>query len=173
MKLISRNKKYLEGYKDYCQEFYDNNIITFKPANPDIVNLEWFENSLDWYTRKEQGLIPGQPKSICYWAVEEENFIGEFQVRPDLDHEIMESIGSIGYSVKKSEWGKGYGKEILKQGLEICKSLGMDKAILLINDDNIASSRVCELCGGVLKDKVLLSSDTEGERLVRRYWIYL
>ena len=42
-----------------------------------------------------------------------------------------------------------------------------------IDDDNIASIRVCENNGGVLMDKVMLESIEEGKRLVRRYWIFL
>lgn len=173
LKLIKRDKSYIKGYKEYCQEYYDQNIVSFKPTNPKNIDDDWFENSIEWYSKKEQGLILGQPKSIHYWAVDEEKFIGEFQLRPELDDNLMKSIGSIGYSVRTTEWGKGYGKEILKLGLEISKDLGIDKVLLIINSDNIKSCHICEICGGILHDEIELESHVEGRRMVRRYWIYL
>lgn len=173
LQLIPREKTFTNGYKEYCQEFYDHNIFTFRPTNPAKIDENWFERTAPWYANKELGLIPGHAKSFHYWAVDDGTFIGEFQLRPDLDDDLMVGIGSIGYSVRVSEWGKGYGKEILRQGLDIARRLGVEKVLLNINDDNIASIRVCEINGGVLMDKVMLESEEEGRHLVRRYWITL
>lgn len=171
LKLIPRDQSFLKGYKEYCQEFYDNNILSFRPTNPTKIDEIWFESTAEWYAKKEQGILPGYPKSLHYWAVDGNKFIGEFQLRPDLDDDLMVGIGSIGYSVRVTEWGKGYGKEILKQGLEIAKKLGLEKVLLIINDNNIVSSHVCEINGGILMDKIMAESKEEGKRLVRRYWI--
>lgn len=43
LKLIRRDKAYMSGYKEYCQEFYDNKIITFIPTNPARIDDTWFE----------------------------------------------------------------------------------------------------------------------------------
>lgn len=173
LKLIHRNPSFMNGYKEYCQEFWDNNILWFRPANPNNIDVNWFERTADWYAKKEKGLVPGYAKSFHYWAVDNDKFIGEFQLRPDLDDELMIGIGSIGYSVRVSEWGKGYGKEILKQGLDIARGFGLDKVLLTINDDNIVSSHICEICGGILMDKITVETEDEGVHIMRRYWIYL
>lgn len=173
LKLISRNEQYLNGYREYCQEFYENNIYTFRPMNPESVSLKWFRDSFDWYRRREQGLVKGQPKSIHFWAVDDTKFIGEFQLRTELTDDLMNTIGSVGYSVRITEQGKGYGKCILSEGLQIARKLGLDKVILLINETNTVSRHICEELGGDYFDTVLLSSDVEGEREVCRYWIYL
>ncbi len=173
LELIPREKSYANGYKEYCQEFYDNHIFTFRPTNPETIDDNWFERTAEWYARKEHGLVPGYARSYHYWAVDKDRFIGEFQLRPDLDDDLLVGIGSIGYSVRLTEWGKGYGKEILKQGLEIARGLGVEKVLLNINDDNTASIHVCETNGGILMDKVMLESEDEGKHLVRRYWILL
>ncbi len=173
LKLIKRSPSYVKGYKEYCQEFYDNNILSFRPTDPKKIDEDWFERTAEWYAQKEKGRYQGYAKSFHYWAVDNEKFIGEFQLRPDIDEELMGGIGSIGYSVRVSEWGKGYGKRILKQGLEIAREFGIEKVILNINDDNVVSCHICEINGGVLMDKIILDSEIEGKRLVRRYWIYL
>lgn len=173
LKLIPRNPSYMKGYKEYCQEFWDNNIIWFKPTNPINIDEKWFERTADWYLKKEKGLVHGYAKSFHYWAVDDDKFIGEFQLRPDLDVELMMGAGSVGYSVRVSEWGKGYGKEILKQGLEIAKEFQLERVLLTINDDNVVSSHICEMCGGRLMDKITVETEDEGIHVKRRYWIYL
>ena len=34
LQLIKRCPEYAEGYKSYCQEAYDHNIVFFRPSNP-------------------------------------------------------------------------------------------------------------------------------------------
>lgn len=85
----------------------------------------------------------------------------------------MLDIGSIGYAIRVSEWGKGYGTEILRCGLEIAKSYGMKKVLLTINEENSASIRVCEKLGGKLEDTIEAYNEAEGHHLLRRYWIVL
>ena len=85
----------------------------------------------------------------------------------------MSEIGSIGYAVRVSEQGKGYGKAILRLGLELAKQHGMEKVLLTINDENKASIRVCEELGGIWEDTIEACNDTEGQHLLRRYWIML
>lgn len=55
----------------------------------------------------------------------------------------MTDIGSVGYAVRIAELGKGYGTEILRQGLEIAKGHGMEKVLLIISEENAASIHIC------------------------------
>lgn len=173
LRLIKRCPEFVSGYKDYCQELYDNNVVYFRPSNPDTLDDEWFSRTKDWYEKKERGLIDGQPISFHYWAVDGEKFIGEFQLRTEFPEKVMLDIGSIGYAVRVSEQGKGYGTEIIRQGLVIAKEHGMEKVLLTINDKNMASIRVCEKMGGKLMDTIEAYNDAEGHHLLRRYWITL
>ncbi len=173
LRLIKRCPEFAPGYRDYCREAYENNVTYFRPTNPAIIDDGWFERTRDWYDKKERGLIPDQPVSFHYWAVDGDKFIGEFQLRTELTEKIMTGIGSIGYAVRVSEWRKGYGSEILRQGLEIAREKGMDKVILTINDKNTASIRLCEKFGGSLMDIIKSYNPVEGDHLMRRYWIYL
>ncbi len=173
LQLIKRCPEYVSGYKDYCRELYDNNIAYFRPTNPDSIDEDWFSRTKCWYDKKEKGLIEGQPISFHYWAVDNGKFIGEFQLRTQFTEKVLMDIGSIGYAVKVSEWGKGYGTEILRLGLEIAREYGMEKVLLNINEKNAASVRVCEKLGGKLEDIVEAYNEAEGHHLLRRYWITL
>ena len=168
LELIKRCPEYVLGYRDYCRELYDNNISYFKPTNPDSIDDDWFLRTKDWYDKKEKGLIEGQPVSFHYWAIDNGKFIGEFQLRTEFGEKVLNDIGSIGYAVRVSEWGKGYGTEILRLGLEIAREKGMEKVLLNINENNVASIRVCEKAGGKLQDTININGEKN-----RRYWIEL
>ncbi len=173
LKLIKRSQEYVSGYREYCRELFDNNVIYFRPTDPKLIDDEWFGKTKEWYDKKENGQIPGRSASFHFWAVDDEKFIGEFQLRTEFTPEGMSDIGSIGYAVRVSEQGKGYGTEILKQGLLIAKEHGMSKVLLNINDKNVVSAHVCEKLGGELMDKIQAYNNSEGHHIMRRYWIYL
>ena len=173
LRLIKRSPEYVPGYREYCRELYDHNVVFFRPTRPDAIDEGWFERTKPWYDRKEQGLIEGESASFHYWAVDGERFIGEFQLRTEFTERVLTDIGSVGYAVRVSEWGKGYGSELLRQGLEIARQRGMDRALVTINDNNAASIRVCEKLGGRLADKIEAYNEAEGPHLLRRYWITL
>lgn len=173
LKLIKRCPEYTTGYKEYCQELYDNHVIYFRPTNPKSIDDDWFFRTQTWYDKKEKGLIEGQPVSFHYWAIADGKFIGEFQLRTEFPEKVMMEIGSVGYAVRVSEQGKGYGTEILRLGLELAKNHGMEKVLLTINNKNKASIHVCEKMGGTLQDTIEAYNDAEGHHLLRRYWIAL
>ena len=173
LQLIKRCPEYASGYKEYCQELYDHHVVYFRPTNPDMIDEDWFARTKPLYDKKEQGLMEGQSPSFHYWAVDGGRFIGEFQLRTEFTEKVMRDIGSIGYAVRVSEWGKGYGTEIIRQGLKLAKDHGMEKVLFTINDQNKASIHVCEKFGGKLMDTIEAFNDAEGHHLLRRYWITL
>ena len=71
----------------------------------------------------------------------------------------------IGYVIRSSEWGKGYGTYMLKLALDKARAMGLEKVLITCSENNIASARVMEKNGCVLEDKV----QTEAG-LTRRYW---
>ena len=99
LQLIKRCLEYAEGYKAYCQESYDHNIVFFRPSNPKYLVFVFFMSTKDWYDRKEKGLVEGQPVSFHYWAVDDGRFIGEFQLRTEFPQKVILDIGSVGYAV--------------------------------------------------------------------------
>ena len=171
LQLIRRCPEYTAGYKEYCRELYDNHVVYFRPTNPDSIDDNWFFRTKPWYDRKEQCLLEGLSIGFHYWAVDNGRFIGEFQLRTQFTEKVMTDIGSIGYAVRVSEWGKGYGTEILRHGLEIAREHGMDKVLLTINEENLASIRLCEKMGGRLGDTIEAWNEAEGYHKLRRYWI--
>lgn len=173
LQLIKRCPEYVSGYKDYCQELYDIHVVYFRPTNPNKIDDNWFFCTKSWYDKKEKGLIEDQPISFHYWAIDNDKFIGELQIRTQFTEKVLTDIGSIGYAVRVSEQRKEYGTEILRQGLILAKGHGMKKVLFTINEKNAASIHVCEKLGGKLQDTIDAYNEAEGRHLLRRYWITL
>jgi predicted acetyltransferase len=66
-----------------------------------------------------------------------------------------------------SERRKGYATEMLRLALEKCKALGIEKALVTCDMNNVASAGTILKNGGVLENEV---TDDNG-RIIQRYWI--
>jgi predicted acetyltransferase len=131
------------------------------------------ETSLQECRDSENGRnIPADkvPQST-YWLVSDrERVIGIVRVRHRLNEQLLQYGGHIGYYVRPSERGKGYGRLALRLGLEELRRLGVDRALLTVNPTNKFSKRVILANGGV-QDRQ--GADPVSGEIVDRYWIEL
>jgi predicted acetyltransferase len=106
-----------------------------------------------------------------YWLVSDgERVVGIVRVRHRLNEHLLQYGGHIGYYVRPSERGKGYGRLSLQLGLEQLRRLGVDRALLTVNPTNIISQRVVLANGGVQDGQ---GADPVSGEIVDRYWIDL
>ncbi|TFG47244.1 MAG: GNAT family N-acetyltransferase, partial [Candidatus Brocadiia bacterium] len=105
-----------------------------------------------------------------YWLICEDRIVGTCNLRHELNDFLKNFGGHVGYSIRPTERGKGYGNLILGLSLEKARDLGIKRVLVTCDDNNIASARVIENNGGKLADKIK-KDDTEV--LLRRYWIDL
>ena len=75
--------------------------------------------------------------------------IGCCQLRYYLTDRTRLCGGNIGYEVRPSKRGKGYGTKILEILLKHAKDVGLTKVRIDVDEENISSRRVVEKCGGV------------------------
>jgi predicted acetyltransferase len=94
--------------------------------------------------------------------------VGRISIRHQLNDFLLHEGGHIGYCVRPACRRRGYATEILRQGLIVARSLGIDRVLVTCDDDNQGSSAVIEACGGRL-DSVVDVSHPPGK--LRRYWI--
>jgi predicted acetyltransferase len=112
-------------------------------------------------------LPPGRVSATFLVADVDGAIVGRVSVRHELNDFLARVGGHIGYAVRPGSRRRGYATEILRQALGVARSVGVEKALVTCDDDNVASARTIERCGGVLEDVVALDDGT----LKRRYWV--
>ncbi|MEV4416632.1 GNAT family N-acetyltransferase [Catellatospora sp. NPDC049609] len=103
-----------------------------------------------------------------WWIVEDGEVLGSISMRHRLNDFLLNAGGHIGYSVRPSARRRGLASWAVGEVLKHARARGLDRVLISCADDNTASARTIERCGGVLEDV----RDTELGR-TRRYWIEL
>jgi len=85
-----------------------------------------------------------------YWLYDGEKPIGYGRLRHCLNEKLSETSGHIGYAIRSTERGKGYGNRILALLLEECRMLNITKVQIGANADNAPSNKIIVKNGGVL-----------------------
>jgi predicted acetyltransferase len=107
---------------------------------------------------------PDEKHGSPRWIVEDGQVLGGFALR----HKFDDLLGRVGYGVRPSARRRGLASWALGEMLREARALGLDRALLVCKEDNVASARTIERNGGVLEGV----RDTELGRQ-RRYWIAL
>jgi predicted acetyltransferase len=107
------------------------------------------------------------PCAILGGFVKEE-LVGMLAIRLKLNDHLLREGGHIGYGVLPEFRRRGFAKAMLAQALPIARQAGISKALVTCDDDNPASAKTIESCGGALENKV---ETAPGKPLKRRYWI--
>jgi predicted acetyltransferase len=105
-----------------------------------------------------------------HWLCDGDMFIGEASIRHQLNAHLMQEGGHIGYGIRPSYRGRGYGKRILALALEECRRLRIERVLVTCLDRNVASARIIEANRGRLENVIAAPS---GQGALRRYWITL
>ncbi|HEV2239244.1 MAG TPA: GNAT family N-acetyltransferase [Ktedonobacterales bacterium] len=118
-----------------------------------------------------EGLSPGVVPETMYWLVRDDvEVLGASRLRHRLTPALEDAGGHIGYSIRPSARGQGYGTLQLALTLERARALGLARVLLTCDSANVASARVIERNGGELASQGY-SAITGTE--VSRYWIAL
>ena len=114
------------------------------------------------YSKK--GLVP----QTVFWLVDGSKFLGKLSIRHILNNHLRKIGGHIGYYIRPSERGKGYGKLILRLGLKKAKTLGIKNVLVTCDITNLKSKKVIEANGGKFAGKV-----SQGAKLPKKlkYWV--
>jgi predicted acetyltransferase len=134
--------------------------------NPDMMEAH-FDEYVQMLLDKEHDPIAGLARETRLWSVLGEEFIGRVDIRHSLVGNLMWYGGHIGYDIRPSVRRKGYGTQQLALALPYARALGIERALITCDDDNLGSIRIIEANGGILDNKV----DNGRNVLTRRYWV--
>lgn len=157
-------KAYIEEFIQYGSNL--NGTAALDEYLKDKSYGEWLAGVQESRTLTEK--IPGRVNEATFFCMESGRMVGMVNIRFGLNAYLFHEGGHIGYSVRPAERGKGYGTEILRNALDFCRFIGLDRVLVTSGEDNLPSRRVIEKCGGVLEDIVV--SERDGTK-VCRYWI--
>lgn len=131
-----------------------------------------YSKYLETLFKAERGvdIDPKKVASSMLYAFVDGEIVGRLSVRHTLNDWLARRGGHIGYSVAPKFRNKSYGKEILKQGLEYCRSLKMSELLITCSCDNLASRKLIEANQGVLSKEFY---DKESEEEICHYLISL
>lgn len=118
-----------------------------------------FDEYKEWLIVKQrdseqEGIVDGwKVPSTTFWLYADGIPVGFGSVRHFLTETLRKAGGNIGYGIAPAFRGKGYGKELLRLLLNEAKEIGIDKVLVTILLDNIASQAVAIANGGVVTER--------------------
>lgn len=102
-----------------------------------------------------------------FWLINSTHkILGVVNIRHRLTDQLLTEGGHIGYGIRPSERRKGYATQILKLALLEARQLGIERALVTCDKENIASGKTILNNGGKFDREHL----HEGV-IKQRYWI--
>jgi len=156
-------KAFLNWIEDWKNQDLIWATFAWKPGMSHAEHLNILE------IQKDKNKIPADrvPSTMLYAFVDGE-IVGRLNIRHELNDNLLQRGGHVGYSVSPKHREKGYATEIFRQGLYFCQKLGLDKILVTCGDENVASWKIIEKFSGSLENRFL---DSTGKEFVRRYWM--
>lgn len=157
-----------ESYIEGVQEFQKEGLLWFMD-----IKLDELQNNFEKYVEAQKNKKTLWTKDTPVdetelWAVSNKTYVGGISIRHKLNRDLQTMGGHIGYDTRPSYRKRGIASEMLRLALPIAKQLGIENALITCNDSNVASIKIIEKNGGVLKET---KPQYEGGPLKRYYWI--
>ncbi|ASZ09412.1 GNAT family N-acetyltransferase [Mesoplasma chauliocola] len=152
--------KALKNFMQYPEEIEDK-----IQGSSDILSFQTVEEWIDFV--KEGVGFPGWMPFKQYIAINNQNeVIGFINLRLELNENLLNFGGHIGYGVAPRYRNMGLATEMLAQTLKIAKKEGIKEILITCLDTNPASEKVILKNGGVYENSI------ENEnKIFKRFWI--
>lgn len=172
--LITPDPHRYHDWQAWAQEFADDGTRQDGAGSPPPADTDRAEFN-NWITTLQRNADsntpppPGYVNSTTWWIEHNNTLVGAITLRHRLTTALLRNGGHIGYSIRPSARQQGLATWALCRVLEIAAQRGMKRVLVTCDDNNVASAKTIERCGGVLENK---QTDGHGT-LARRYWINL
>lgn len=158
---LKYKKSYMLAMKEFARET-GRKQFNVKDLNNDFSAFIEIKRNHKKGINLPKGYVP----CSYYWLMDGSEFIGETTIRHKLNGTLSKEGGHIGYGIRPTKRKMGYGNKILSLALQKARKLGIRKALLTCDDDNVGSWKIIENNGGILQNKIKYNGKT-----IRRYWV--
>lgn len=136
-------------YKFLCDLGTGENGFHMTPPN----NQMEFKELLNKFIKDSEEIQPvGRMPQEIYWMYVNDEIVGILKLRPKLNESLLIQGGNMGVSISPNFRGKGYGKLIVRKGVEFLKERKVSKILVTVRENNIPSRKAIEGNGGILYD---------------------
>lgn len=98
-----------------------------------------------------RNLPPHYVPQTAYWLLINGKPVGIGKLRSHLNDNLRKIGGHIGYTIRPTQRGKGYGKIILAELLKKAKEKGINEVLVTCDESNIPSRKIIESNNGELE----------------------
>src|SRR3989344_5901650 len=177
MELIEPSTEYKDSFIEAVKEFQADNDYTNRNRRYRNLSIPKLENDFGSFVAEVgshaegKNLQEGYEPETEYWFVDNGEFIGRTSIRHRLNDKLTYIGGHIGYDIRPTKRGKGYGNKIFELALRKGKELGLTRVLITSDARNIASRKIIEKNGGVFENKVVNHEKGFEGFDALRYWI--
>lgn len=179
--LVMPEVKHRSSAIDYITEFIkagddiDGLGKELGPGTDIVESYDAYGEWLYWLYGEDKGGVTGKETgdnnkgSFTYFFVEEQSgvIIGTVNLR--TTGELADEFGNLGYAVRPSLRGKGYGTMMVESALTMCGFMGMDRVTVVCHRENAAGLKLLEKCGFSRIDSLLKASLLEESKDIEEY----
>lgn len=158
------------AYLDFLAEFDDPD------EHPYLGRRDEAAGDFAGFVRKQRDMSAGRDlpegwvPATTYWLVADGRVIlGSINLRHRLTPALEDYGGHVGYIVRPSARGRGYGTRMLTMALQKAREMGLAGVLITCDPKNVASARMIQKNGG----RLLSESPAASGRMTSRYWIDL
>lgn len=169
--LVSPDIFHRREYTDMMEEWLQDGdpIIPSALVSGSLTYDEWLsrERKFESEDTCPRGMVPCN--LYFFTRASDGKIVGAASIRWRLNKELLHNGGHIGYGIRPSERGKGYGTRQLQLILDKCRERKMERILITCLEDNLASQKIILQNGGVLEN----TATTSQGKTVYRYWVEL
>ena len=175
MELVQPSAEYKDSFIEAVKEFQNDADYTHRKKWYQGLSIPELEKDFKSFAENERsqanvGHLPEKydvPRSE-YWLIDKGEFIGRVTLRHRINERLLVIGGHLGFDIRPSKRGQGYGNKALELAIPKAKELGLTKILLTCDIRNTASRKIIEKYGGVLENQI---PNPEMGHDALRYWV--
>ena len=170
MEIIKPEKKYLQSYYEGCAETWNHVHDSYILHNPNLFD-KWKTTIFSEYENQKNGLnLPnGFVPSATYWIIENNEYAGSINIRPNLNDKLKKYGGHAGCVIRRKYRNKGLAQKAGEWTINKLKELNVKEMILTCEETNIISQKVLTKLSPVKCEKDIVMLNNKPTK-IRRYF---